>query len=247
MYLTKMRTGQVQDAVLRNVPVVMAAGAVEYHGPHLPIGTDILITENLCGELERRCECVVAPSLPFAPTMRWAGGPSDGEIDFAPEPLFQYTKEILLSLIRIGFRRIYIAHLHQGSEGLQSLCLQRAAREAIRDVTLKWKDGWGRRPAIEWPNPQVFDWIRVAGIDAFSRYPSGSDETIPIGHAGRGETQLIMSAYPDTVNMNDWFGMEGEMPDWLQDADLATAEEGARWFEFCLEGWVSELAGKELR
>lgn len=40
MYLIKMRPGQLRDAVQRNVPVLMAAGVVEYHGPHLPVGTD---------------------------------------------------------------------------------------------------------------------------------------------------------------------------------------------------------------
>ena len=40
MRFVEMRPEQLQDAVRRNVPVLMPAGVVEYHGPHLPIGTD---------------------------------------------------------------------------------------------------------------------------------------------------------------------------------------------------------------
>jgi creatinine amidohydrolase/Fe(II)-dependent formamide hydrolase-like protein len=36
MILVKMRPEELKDAVKRNIPVIMAAGVVEYHGPHLP-------------------------------------------------------------------------------------------------------------------------------------------------------------------------------------------------------------------
>lgn len=46
MILTKMRPEELKDAVKRNIPIIMAAGVVEYHGPHLPIGTDFLISQH---------------------------------------------------------------------------------------------------------------------------------------------------------------------------------------------------------
>ena len=88
MYLTHMRPEQIQDAVQRNVPVLMAAGCIEYHGPHLPIGTDFLIANSVCVEAEKRVECVMAPPLSLAPTLAWAAGPEEGEIDFDPEVFF---------------------------------------------------------------------------------------------------------------------------------------------------------------
>ena len=67
MYLIHMRPEQVKDAVARNVPVLMAAGCVEYHGPHLPIGTDFLIANSICVEAEKRVECIMDPPFQFAP------------------------------------------------------------------------------------------------------------------------------------------------------------------------------------
>lgn len=241
MLLVNMRPEQLKDAVKRNVPLLMAAGVVEYHGPHLPIGTDFLIANTVCNEVEKRCECVLAPPLPFGPTMSWAAGPDEGEMDFEPEPFFLYVKEIMKHIMNMGFRRIYICQHHQGPEGLQSLCLRRAAAELIRDVGRGWGPGWGRGPHEELPNPNIFGWIRVAGPDSFSHYAPGS-ERMPVGHGGKGETQLIMGSLPETVRMGSLNTLEGEMPPWLLDANEADAEAGRKWIEFCVQGWVSELS-----
>ncbi|WP_199620904.1 creatininase family protein [Paenibacillus alkalitolerans] len=244
MYLTRMRPEEIRQAVNNNVPALLAAGVVEYHGPHLPVGTDILIAESICEEVERRCGCVVAPSLPYGPTMMWAGGPEEGEIDFAPDPLFRYAKEMLRGLTAIGFKRVYILQHHAGPEGLQRLCLKRAAAEIMREETAGWGAGWGRTPKDAFPNPDIFHRIRVADLDDFSDYPEDSRERIPVGHAGKGETQLIMAAAPDTVDLQALACWKEELrPLWLRDASEATMEEGKRWFEFCVQGWVRELSG----
>ena len=112
MYLVHMRPEQVQDAVRRNVAVVIPAGCVEYHGPHLPIGTDFLIANSVCVAAEKRVQCVLAPPLSFAPTMAWAAGPEEGEADFDPEALFVYAREALRRIAAMGFRRIYILQQH---------------------------------------------------------------------------------------------------------------------------------------
>ena len=161
MYLIHMRPEQVQDAVARNVPILMPAGCVEYHGPHLPIGTDFLIANSICAEAEKRVECVMAPPLQFAPTLDWAAGPEEGEADFEPEAFFQYARESLRRIAAMGFRRIYILQHHQGPDGLEVLCLKRAAGEVIRETVKEWGAGWGRGPSDELPNPNIFGWIRI--------------------------------------------------------------------------------------
>jgi len=242
MILVKMRPEELKDAVKRNIPIIMPAGVVEYHGPHLPIGTDFLIANTVCEEVEKNCECVLAPPLPFGPTMSWAAGPDEGEMDFEPEPFFLYVKEAIKGIMNMGFRRIYVCQHHQGLEGLQSLCLRRAAAELIRDVGRSWGNGWGRGRHEDLPNPNIFGWIRVAGPDSFSHYPAGS-ERMPVGHGGKGETQLIMGSLPESVRM-DALATLNEMPPWLEDATEADATEGRKWIEFCVQGWVNELSRK---
>jgi len=241
MQLITMRPEQIREAVARNAPVLIPAGVVEYHGPHLPIGADFLIANAVCVEVERRCECVLAPALPLGPTMSWAAGPEDGEIDFEPEAFYVYVREMLVRVAMIGFQRIYVLQHHQGDEGLQCLCLRRAAMELVRDTGAAWGPGYGRKGEASWPNPDLFRRVVVAHIDTYSEYPSPQAERIPIGHGGRGETQLIMAALPETVRMAALDTLV-ERPYWLHDAEDANADEGRRWLEFCVQGWVQELS-----
>lgn len=245
MYYIKMRPDEIRNAVERNIPVIMAAGCVEYHGPHLPVGTDYLIAETVVERVEKQCECIVMPPLPFSSTMFWAGGPDDGEFDFDPEALRIYAKEILKGLVKVGFKRIYILQHHQGEGGLPALTLRRACVEVLREMTHQWGEAWGRLPDDKLPNPDLFGMFQVAYVDSFSGYPSATAERIPIGHGGKGETQLIMAGYPETVKMDelDKYRKEhGCLPSWLQDSHLGTREEGERWIEFCVQGWVRELS-----
>ncbi len=242
MYLITMRPEQIRDAVRRNVPVLFSVGSVEYHGPHLPVGTDFLISESIIPEIEKRCECVIAPSIPFSPTMHWASGPEEGDVDFDPDALYYYAKAELKGLMDMGFRRIYVHQFHQGCEGLPYLTLKRAAAACIWEVGKSWKLGWGQEPPQELPNPGIFSWIHIVpDIDMFSQYPQNSSERIPLGHGGKGETQMIMVQHEDAVRMGALLEM-GKRPEWLEDAEQADREEGKRWLSFCVEGWVQELS-----
>lgn len=77
-------------------------------------------------------------------------------------------------------------------------------------------------------------------IDSFSAYPDPKSERVPVGHGGKGETQLIMAALPETVRMEALDTTE-ELPRWFKDAGQTDAIEGRRWIEFCVQGWVQEL------
>ena len=241
MYYVNMRPSQIKDAVERNVPVLIAAGAVEYHGPHLPLGTDFLIAEAVIKGAEERCECVIFPPLPFSPTMFWAGGSEDGEIDFDADALSIYTKEMLKGIVKIGFKRIYILQHHAGGDASPALAVKRAARSIIDDICRSMGSGWGRLEYKDMPDKNIFDLITIAGLDSFSKYKSLEIQRIPIGHAGMGETQLMMANYPEFVKMDELEKIKNDLPRFLKDSHLASAEEGKRWTEFCVDGWVNEL------
>jgi len=90
------------------------------------------------------------------------------------------------------------------------------------------------------PVPDIFGMIKIAALDSFSVYASPSAERVPVGHAGKGETQLIMATYTETVRMAALDSLP-VLPEWLLDACEAAPQEGKRWMEFCIKGWVDEL------
>ncbi|MDR1638989.1 MAG: creatininase family protein [Clostridiales bacterium] len=239
MKLLHMRPDEIRTAVSQQLAVLLPVGVCEYHGPHLPVGVDFLIAKSLFEEVEKRCPCVLAPGIQFGPTMGWAGGSADGDADFNPAAFSAYAKEELRQLLLIGFRRIYALTIHQGPDGLQASCLKRAAAELSWEMAHSWPGGWGRTP--DCPDPSIFGMIKIAtDMDKYSQYPEGMKK-IALGHAGKGETQLILAKYPELVRMDLLGTQDFATPEWLLDSGQADADEGLMWLDFCAEGWAREI------
>ena len=222
--LIYMRPEEIKNAVKSNIPILMAAGVIEYHGPHLPVGTDYLIANSICEEVEKSCQCVMAPPIYYGPTMNWAGGIEEGDIDFDPDVLYIYTKEVFRNLLNMGFKRIYVLQHHAGYEGLQSITIRHAAAALLREDTKKWSPGWGRTAMEEYPDKNIFGRIRVAAPDAFIEYPEGFKNKINFEHAGPGETEFIMAANPETVKLEALEGLK-ESISWLAEAHKGRCRE----------------------
>jgi len=234
-----MLPNEIRDAVLRNLPIIIGAGCVEYHGPQLPIGTDILMCEGLIHKIEESCECVIMPSLPFSPTMFWAGGAKDGEFNFSSDALYLYAREMLKGILEVGFRRIYIIQHHQGAEGLPSVTLKKAALDTITEITDKWNDGWGC--STEYNIKNIFSLIKVIQIASFVEYKSEESEKISFSHGGKGETQFIMATHENLVDLAKLDETLTNTIWWLKDAKEAKKNQGEEWLHLCVEGWVKEL------
>ena len=253
MYLINMRPGQLKKAVADRLPVIIVAGSVEYHGPQNPIGVDYLIPNSVIEAVEKRCpdDCVVAPHIVFAPTMNWAASIEEGDVDFSPQAMHDYAYEMITHIVGMGFRKIFVLQHHQGHDGLQGSCFKKIAAQISRDVSRTWGHSWGREnPAVN-NNPNIGDYVfglvQIVAIDTFSEYNEKYPRYIPIGHGGKGETQLTMAGYPETVDMAELDNYEGPLPSWLKDAHEATLEQGKFWQEFCVDGWVKMLKERRLK
>jgi mycofactocin precursor peptide peptidase len=69
--------------------VIVPVGSCEQHGPHLPMSTDTMIAERLCGLVD---DVVVAPSLTIAASGEHAGFP--GTLSIGNEALTRVLIEI---------------------------------------------------------------------------------------------------------------------------------------------------------
>lgn len=75
----------VQD---NNIPLVIAGGTVEYHGPHCAYGCDTLVVEGLINELAKRKEIMIAPTISYSPSSYAVGGRKSGTVH-VPERAFE--------------------------------------------------------------------------------------------------------------------------------------------------------------
>ncbi|MBB3129061.1 creatinine amidohydrolase [Paenibacillus rhizosphaerae] len=112
----------VMDKIRRHRTAILPVGAVEAHGPHLPLGTDNLLAERLADKLAARTCGFVLPTLPYGQV--WSLRHFPGSISVSNEALIRILADIGESLYNQGFRILAMVNGHLGN----AVALKEAAR-----------------------------------------------------------------------------------------------------------------------
>jgi creatinine amidohydrolase len=170
---------------------ILAVGSTEYHGDHLPYGTDTIIAENLAEAVaERLEEMLLLPSIPFGMSRHYASFPVS--ITLTTETLLKVLRDVFQSLLSYGLTRLLIVNGHDGNMA----ALESAAREF----------------RVEHPE------MKIAALEAWWRtageiLPKGTfDVWGGLGHAGEGETSMMLAVAPELVDMNEARGVVPDLP-----------------------------------
>ena len=113
--LARMLSPQIPALVEHeNVDVLIPLGALEQHGPHLPLGTDTVIAEAIAAGVAQRLDAlVVAPCLPVGCSEHHLSFPGTASV---PEAVVaEYTRSTALTLLGHGFRNVYVVTGHAGN------------------------------------------------------------------------------------------------------------------------------------
>lgn len=106
---------QVKDLAATDPIVLLPIGAVEQHGPHLPIHEDSIVAEWVADELAKTNDCYVAPALHYGHSGTFRG--YNGNLSLSQETLRNVTYELIEALVHSGFRRIIIVNNNGGNVG----------------------------------------------------------------------------------------------------------------------------------
>jgi creatinine amidohydrolase len=156
-------------------------GSTEPHGPHLPLSTDILLSEEACRRAVRALAAegrpaLVAPPIGYGVT-RYAAG-FRGAIGVSDATLVALVSDVARALLDDGFTHVALVNNHLEPEHVAAIERARATLAAER----------GAR-CISFPNQLARRWGRTL-TDEFKRGDC---------HAGRYETSLVLAARPDLV------------------------------------------------
>ena len=160
---------------------ILPVGALEAHGPHLPLETDVIIAEAMARVAAERFAAasrrgvVILPPLVYTPAGFAAGFP--GTVSVPPEATTALVTGVAASLARHGFTLLAIANAHLDPGHLAAL------DNAVREI-------------------RAAGALRVAFPDLTRRrLAERLTEEFRSGacHAGRFEGSIVLAERPDLV------------------------------------------------
>ena len=99
-----MTVEEVQAYLKKNQTIILPYALCEQHGYHLPLSTDIHLSELIGKLLAENLGCIMAPALTYC----FSGGMLPGTINVKPNHFSAVVTDIMESLTVQGFRKIVI-------------------------------------------------------------------------------------------------------------------------------------------
>jgi creatinine amidohydrolase len=178
--LGEMTWEEVRDLEPAHIVAILPTGAIEAHGPHLPLNADVLIATAMARAgakklASRGLETLILPPLAYTVASFASGFP--GTISVAGGTVTSLLVEIAGAMTRQGYRALAIANAHLDPAHLE--CIAEARRRAHEG---------GMIPVIG-PDITRKPWApRLT-----EEFRSGAC------HAGRYETSILLAERADLV------------------------------------------------
>ena len=232
---------EVEAYLTQKKGVIIPLGSTEQHGPTGAIGTDALTAEAVALEVGRRLGVLVTPAQAF--------GMAEHHLGFAwtmslqPSTLLAVLHDLILSLARHGFERIYVINGHGGN---------------IATCKAAFAQAYGTAAARGLPNAaqlrcKLANWFMTSEAMGLARELYGDKEG---HHATPSEIAITLALEPSLeskqqplpdpapagpIHSPEDFrrrhpdGRMGSHP------SLATAEDGRRFLDVAATGLVADL------
>lgn len=229
MLLHRMTWPDVEAYLKTSRGLIVPIGSTEQHGPNGPIGTDVICPEQVAHGVGEADGVLIAPAIPFGMAQHHLAFP--GTMSLKPATLLLVLKDLIGSLERHGFERIYFLNGHGGN---------------IATVTAAFSEIYAERAASA-PRLKLVNWFMGVRVRKLSRDLYGDSEG---SHATPSEVSLAWRAWPEAarqVEMSPKVAPKGvirdaedyrrQFPDGRigSDPSLSSVEHGQRLYAAAVE------------
>lgn len=159
---------------------VVPLGSFEYHGPHSPLGTDIVLADGFAKVIDPSLGGALFPTVPYT-ACPGKTNKYKGTIAIRPSIIQEYLIDITMGIIEQGIKKILLLNAHDGNMGV--------SRSVAEYVTVKD------------PNASflLVNWWQMVSIDAAEEI--GFKGTKGRGHGGPYEMSAVKAFRPDLVHV----------------------------------------------
>ena len=131
-YFIELTQPEIAAQLKENPLVILPAGSVEQHGPHLPTGTDIFAANVISHAVAERMNALVLPGGPLGVTPMHM--PFEGTITLTPDTYMRVVTETCVSTARHGAKYLLILNWHEGNCASLSIAAEALHREHAMTV-----------------------------------------------------------------------------------------------------------------
>ncbi|MCE5250571.1 creatininase family protein [bacterium] len=166
---------------------IIPIGILEKHGPHLPLGTDLLDCREVSVRAAEKEYTIIYPQYYFGQIYEAKHQP--GTIAYSPQLVWNMLQETCDELARNGIKKIILVNGHGGNNSFLPYFCQ-AQLASRKDYVVVWF-----RPADD---PEV-----EKKVNALRKTTTG-------GHADESETSTMLVHRPDLVHVDRGRDQSGE-------------------------------------
>jgi len=213
---------------------ILPVGSTECHGEHLPYGTDAIVAQRLSMEIAKNVGgLLVLPTISYGMSMHYAKFPIS--ITLSSGTLISVLKDVLSSLLNHNIKKLIIINGHDGNIAPIEI-VTREFRVIHPEIKICVLEAW---------------WITAGKL-----LPRGTFAVWDgLGHAGEGETSIMLAMEPELVKMRYAKGVVPDLPagdveiKWLFDEltpygatggpDKATKEKGEKMVKVLVDHLVT--------
>ena len=195
----------VQAVARSGATCIIPLGILEKHGPHLPLGTDLIDCREVSLRAAAEEYTLVFP--PYFVGQIFEAKHQPGTIAYGSRMLLDFLQQTCDELARNGIRKIILVNGHGGNDSLLRYFCQ-SQLESRLDYAVYLFD-----PAFDTPTEARLAKLRKTTLD---------------GHAGEEETSVMLAHRPDLVHLDRAGAESGE--DVKRLAGLKYAYTGIWWY-----------------
>lgn len=173
-----------------NAIILIPCGALEQHGPHLPLGTDALLSTSVAQNVAEQINGIVAPTFSYGYKSQPKSGGGQrfpGTTSLDGNSLSQLVRDVVRELARQGATQIVLVNGHYENQWF----LTEGIELAIRDV--------GSSSALRVMRLEYWDFLTSDILDQV--FPEGFPG-FALEHAAVIETSLMVHYHANLVRLD---------------------------------------------